>query len=80
MIRRCTKSFGECGGNFDEVELPGGIVPLEDGRLLMVNSDWYYVELTLDVTTFEPWKRSETDPRSQLKEHRCMVVQVLPDK
>ena len=32
------KSFGECGGKFDEVELPGGVVPLEDGRLLMVNS------------------------------------------
>ena len=78
--------------------LPTGVVPLEGGRLLVVNSDWHYkkrgenrvplfivgedkhVEWTLDVSTFEPWKRSETDPRSQLKEHRCMVVQVLPEK
>lgn len=38
------------------------------------------VEWTLDISTFEPWKRSETDPRSQLREHRCMVVQVLPER
>jgi hypothetical protein len=78
--------------------LPCGVVPLGNGRLLVVNSDWHYkepgenrvplfivdedkrVEWTLDVRTFEPWKQSETDPRSKLKEHRAMVVQVLPEK
>ena len=37
------------------------------------------IEWTLDVTTFEPWKQSQTDPRTQLREHRCGVVQLLPE-
>ena len=77
---------------------PYGTIPLEGGRLMVVNSDWHYkepgsnrvplfivgedkrVEWTLDVKAFEPWKKSETEPRSGLKEHRLMVVQLLPDK
>ena len=77
--------------------LPCGVVPLDNGRLLVVNSDWHYqteganraalfivdqdkhVEWTLDIDTFEPWKRSEIDPHSGFTEHRCMVVQVLPE-
>lgn len=35
------------------------------------------VECTLDVTTFEPGKRSDTRPRSQFKEQRCIEVRVL---
>lgn len=77
--------------------LPCGVVPLDNGRLLVVNSDWHYqtkganrvplfivdqnkrVEWMLDEKTFDPWKRSEIDPHSGLKEHRCMVVQILQD-
>lgn len=76
--------------------LPCGFVPLDKGRLLVVNSDWHYsvpdsnrvplfivdetkrVEWMLDAKVFEPWKRSEIDPRSRLKEHRSIVVQILP--
>ncbi len=75
-----------------------GTIPLERGRLLVVNSDWHYtepganrvplfivgkdkrIEWTLDVKDFGPWKKSETEPRSGMKEHRLMMVQVLPDK
>lgn len=77
--------------------LPCGFVPLDNGRVLVVNSDWHYkepdqnrvplfivrpdksIEWTLDVATFEPWKQSQTDPRTQLREHRCAVVQLLPE-
>jgi hypothetical protein len=75
-----------------------GVVPLERGRLLVVNSDWHYkevganrvplfivdqdkkIEWTLDVKDFGPWKKSEMEPRTGMKEHRLMMVQVLPDK
>lgn len=77
--------------------LPCGVVPLTNGRMLVVNSDWHYkkkdanrvplfivdqnkrVEWMLDKAAFGPWKRSETDPHSGLKEHRCMVVQILQE-
>ena len=80
---------------YDGIKSPGGGLPLEDRRLLPVNSDWRYkkrcenrvplytagseqrVECTPDVTTFEPGKRSDTRPRSQFKEQRCIEVRVL---
>lgn len=103
------KRFGADGAkqwSFDQADAAGrfflmwpyGTIPLEGGRLMVVNSDWHYkeagsnrvplfivgedkrVEWTLDVKAFEPWKQSETEPRSGLKEHRLMVVQLLPDK
>ena len=34
--------FREPDGNYDGIKSPGGGLPLEDGRLLPVNSDWRY--------------------------------------
>ena len=34
--------FREPDGNYDGIKPPGGGLPLEDGRLLPVNSDWSY--------------------------------------
>tara|TARA_R110002095_G_scaffold204266_2_gene186862 strand:- start:7749 stop:8762 length:1014 start_codon:yes stop_codon:yes gene_type:complete len=46
---------------------------------LFIVDEAKHIEWTLDVKIFEPWKKSEIDPHSMLKEHRCMVVQSLPE-
>lgn len=38
------------------------------------------IEWTLDVNDLGAWKKSETELRTGLREHRLMMVEVLPDK